>query len=50
MLHLMESKGKIEHYYAGTMVGEPIQKCILCGDPSSGDLCQVCRLRQSLGR
>jgi uncharacterized protein (TIGR00269 family) len=50
ILNLTESKRKIEHYCAGAMVGEPIQKCVLCGDPSSGDLCQVCLLRHSLGR
>jgi uncharacterized protein (TIGR00269 family) len=50
MLHLMESKQKIEHYCAGSMVGEPIRHCRECGDPCSGDICQVCLLRHSLDR
>ena len=50
MLHLMESKQKIEHSCAGSMVGEPIRHCRECGDPCSGDTCQVCLLRHSLDR
>ena len=50
MLHLMESKKKIEHYCAGSMAGEPIRQCRECGDPCSGDTCQVCLLCHSLDR
>jgi uncharacterized protein (TIGR00269 family) len=50
MLHLMESKEKIEHSCAGSMISAPLRSCRTCGDPSSGDLCQVCLLLQSLGR
>ena len=28
----------------------PLQRCKSCGDPCSGDLCQVCTLLPSLGR
>jgi uncharacterized protein (TIGR00269 family) len=48
MLHLIESKRTIEKYCAGTPVMEPLHRCLECGDPCSGDLCQVCRLRHSL--
>ena len=50
MLHLMESKKKIEHFYAGSVISEPIKSCRECGDPSSGELCQLCMLMQSLRR
>jgi uncharacterized protein (TIGR00269 family) len=50
MLHLMESKRKVQHYCAGSMVSDPIKKCTRCGDPCSSDLCQVCQLRHSPGR
>jgi uncharacterized protein (TIGR00269 family) len=50
MLHLMESKKKIEHCYAGSVISEPIKSCRECGDPSSGELCQSCMLMQSLRR
>jgi len=50
MLHLMESKEKIEHSCACSEVSAPLRTCRTCGDPSSGDLCQVCLLLQSLGR
>jgi uncharacterized protein (TIGR00269 family) len=48
MLHLMESKEKIERYGKGSVMSEPLRSCRECGDPCSGDLCQVCLLRQSL--
>jgi uncharacterized protein (TIGR00269 family) len=48
MLHLMESKEKIERYGQGSLISEPLRSCRECGDPCSGDLCQVCLLRQSL--
>jgi uncharacterized protein (TIGR00269 family) len=50
MLHLMECKEKIEHSCAGSVVSAPLRTCQVCGDPSSGDLCQVCLLLKSLGR
>jgi uncharacterized protein (TIGR00269 family) len=50
MLHLMESKKKIERYCAGLMISAPLHSCRECGDPCSGDLCQVCILLQSLGK
>jgi len=50
MLHLMESKEKIERYGKGSMISEPLRACRECGDPCSGDLCQVCLLRLSLDR
>ena len=49
MLRLMESQKKIEKYLGGTMFSRSLRRCRQCGDPCSGDLCQVCRLRQSLG-
>jgi len=49
MLHLIESKRKIERYCAGAQVPAAIRRCRECGDPCSGEICQVCRLRQSLG-
>lgn len=50
MLRLMESKKTIGKYLAGSSVSDPLRRCRQCGDPCSGDTCQVCRLRQSLGR
>jgi len=50
MLHLMRSKEKIERYCKGSMISETLHSCHECGDPCSGDLCQVCLLRQSLGK
>jgi uncharacterized protein (TIGR00269 family) len=49
MLHLMESKRKIETRCAG-MEQEPIRHCRECGDPCSGEVCQLCLLKHSLGR
>ena len=48
--HLIESKKKIEQYCTDMPVMDTLRRCRECGDPSSGDLCQVCRLRHSLGR
>jgi uncharacterized protein (TIGR00269 family) len=50
MLHLVESKKKIEKYLGGSLVSDPLHRCLQCGDPCNGDICQVCRLRQSLGK
>jgi uncharacterized protein (TIGR00269 family) len=48
MLHLLESKKKIETYCAATLAPKPIRSCRSCGDPCSGDLCQLCQLKRSL--
>lgn len=50
MQHLMESKKKIETYCAGSFVEEPIRHCRACGDPCSGELCQLCQLKKTFGR
>ncbi len=50
MTNLIETKKKIGHYCAGIQASEPIRHCRECGDPCSAALCQVCRLRHSLGR
>jgi uncharacterized protein (TIGR00269 family) len=50
MLHLLESKKKIEQHYAGTLKPESIRQCRICGDPCSGDLCQLCQLKKTLAR
>jgi uncharacterized protein (TIGR00269 family) len=50
MLNLVESKEKIERCAKGSVMSEPFRSCRECGDPCSGDLCQVCLLRQSLER
>jgi uncharacterized protein (TIGR00269 family) len=50
MLRLLGNKEKIGAAFSGRPVGEPIGRCRECGDPCSGDTCQACRLRRSLGR
>jgi uncharacterized protein (TIGR00269 family) len=50
MFQLMASKEKIERFCQGSVISEPLRSCRECGDPCSGDLCQVCLLRQSLGK
>lgn len=50
MQNLVKSKRTIKRYCAGTPVMEPLHHCRECGDPCSGALCQVCRLRHSLGK
>jgi hypothetical protein len=47
MRHLIESKQKIERSCNGSGVSEPLRTCRGCGDPSSGEYCQVCQLMQS---
>jgi uncharacterized protein (TIGR00269 family) len=49
MLRLMESKKMVENRYSARPRGEPIRHCAVCGDPCSGELCQLCQLRRSLG-
>lgn len=50
MMNLMESKQKIEKYCSGKLETEPLRHCLVCGDPCSGETCQLCQLRRSLGR
>jgi uncharacterized protein (TIGR00269 family) len=50
MLHLMESKRKIEGYCGEKTLAGSIRSCRDCGEPCSGEICQFCQLRQSLGR
>ena len=47
MLHLMESKAKIEARCAGLPDAEPVRHCRECGDPCSGGICQLCQLKKS---
>jgi uncharacterized protein (TIGR00269 family) len=48
MLCLIESKQKIEHSCTGSLVSEPLKTCRGCGDPSSGEFCQVCQIRHAI--
>lgn len=50
MVHLLESKKKIERECKGSVISEALQSCRECGDPCSRDICQVCLIRQSLGK
>jgi uncharacterized protein (TIGR00269 family) len=50
MLHLMESREKIEKSCTGTITSGPLRSCRECGDPCSRDLCQFCQLKITLGR
>jgi|SRR5208337_869020 len=50
MLHLMESKGKIEKNCIGAIATGPLHSCRECGDPCSGELCQLCQLKKTLDR
>nr|WP_321351564.1 TIGR00269 family protein [uncultured Methanoregula sp.] len=50
MLHLLESKKKIENHCAATLAPEPLRSCRSCGDPCSGELCQLCQLKRSFGK
>jgi len=49
MLHLLESKAQIEAHCAGALVVEPVRHCRECGDPCSGEICQLCLLKRRLG-
>lgn len=49
MLHLLESKAQIEAHCAGALVVEPVRHCRECGDPCSGESCQLCLLKRRLG-
>lgn len=50
MLHLMGSKKKIERSCTGLFISGPLRACRECGDPCSGNICQVCLLTRSLGK
>jgi uncharacterized protein (TIGR00269 family) len=50
MLRLLENKKTVGAAFTGMAPGEPVGTCRECGDPCSGELCQVCQLRHSLGR
>ena len=50
MRHLIESKQKVARYCAGIRGPGTLNRCRECGDPCSGEICQVCRLLHSLGR
>ncbi|MEI7856758.1 MAG: TIGR00269 family protein [Methanomicrobiales archaeon] len=50
MRNLIKSKRAIEKYADRSGISEPLRRCRTCGDPCSGELCQVCMLRQSLGK
>ena len=47
MLNLIRSREKVERSCRGSFNAEPLHSCRECGDPCSGDLCQVCLLRQT---
>jgi uncharacterized protein (TIGR00269 family) len=50
MLRLMENKKRIESAFLGKNIAEPFGRCRECGDPCSGELCQLCQLKRSLLR
>ncbi len=50
MLRLLGNKKIVETAFQKKGAGEPVGTCRECGDPCSGDLCQLCQLRRSLGR
>lgn len=50
MLRLMENKKTVEAAFLGKTIGKPVGICRECGDPCSGELCQLCQLRRSLMR
>ena len=48
MLNLMKSKAMIEARCAGNIEAEPVRHCKECGDPCSGEVCQLCTLKKTL--
>ncbi len=50
MRNLIKSKRAIEKQVDRSTISEPLRRCRQCGDPCSGELCQVCSLRKSLGK
>lgn len=49
MLRLMENKKTVGTAFSKKSAGEPVGRCRECGDPCSGETCQLCSLRHSLG-
>ena len=50
MRNLMKSKRAIEKHVGSRAMSEPLHRCSVCGDPCSGELCQMCTLRVLLGK
>ena len=50
MLRLMQNKKNVESAFLGKKGGEPVGTCRECGDPCSGELCQLCQLRHTVLR
>jgi uncharacterized protein (TIGR00269 family) len=50
MLRLMENKKRVGTAFSSKPPWEPVGTCRECGDPCSGELCQLCQLRHSLLR
>lgn len=50
MQRLIRSRKTLSRCLKISDVQGPVQRCKTCGDPCSGDLCQVCKLLPSLGR
>ncbi|HEX3000857.1 MAG TPA: TIGR00269 family protein [Methanoregula sp.] len=48
MLNLMKSREKIGERCAGSLETEPVRHCRECGDPCSGEVCQLCKLKKTL--
>lgn len=48
MLHLLESKAQIERHCGGALETDPVRHCRECGDPCSGETCQLCQLKKIL--
>jgi uncharacterized protein (TIGR00269 family) len=48
MLRLMKNKKRVESAFRGKKGEAPVGTCRECGDPCSGGLCQLCRLRHSI--
>jgi hypothetical protein len=46
----MENKKVVETAFLGKTGWEPVGTCRECGDPCSGETCQLCQLRHSLLR
>ena len=50
MLRLMENKKILETGFSGKTGEEPVGYCRECGNPCSGETCQICQIRYSLLR
>ncbi len=50
MLRLLENKRMVMTGLPKKTAGEPVGACRECGDPCSGETCQLCQLRHSLLR